>query len=103
MFVCVLTCDSCGYESEPFNEGYSLTSDSYTIIIKNLTTGSARIVKLKDCEIPSAMESDVDIESIVLKDNEEVIRTQFGVGELISANCPNCQSSVLNKNIIGMD
>lgn len=102
MFVCMLKCPSCYYESDSFFEGYDVHTDTHTVLCKNLLTRVVRFVRLANSELPFAAKDDSSIEDFARADNEEVVRTQIGVEEELDAICPNCGHQRLLKEVVGI-
>ncbi len=102
MFVCVLKCLSCNYESESFVETYSIHSDAHTILCKSPTTGYLRIVRLDSSDIPDAITTDTAIENFATVDDEIVVRTCPGKKEQLDLICPSCDHRGLLKEIVGV-
>jgi hypothetical protein len=102
MIVCKLKCGKCDYESAPFVEGYSVHSDSHTVLCKNRGTNTIRIAELKNKEIGEDAETDSQIEAIAVCDDEEVLKTNLGVEERLGVPCPVCGNKGLDKIIVGV-
>ena len=102
MIICKLMCCSCDYESPPFAEGYSVHSDSHTILCVNRERNTIRIAELKNKDIGEDVESDSQIEAIAVCDDEEVIKTNLGVEEKLGVPCPACGHVGLDKIIVGV-
>lgn len=104
MFVCKIDCIDCDYQSDPFIEGYNLHSDAFTFLCQNSETQEIRFLTLSKSEIPVELVTDDQIESFVtINPPEKIIKSHFGVEEIINIQCPNCGRDGLSKRIIGVN
>ena len=102
MIICRLTCPKCSYESDPFDERYSVHSETHTILCLNQESKSIRIAMLRDDDIPEGVSDDKLIEALVLREGEEALQTRVGKEETIHAVCPRCGHWGLQKTILGI-
>ncbi len=100
MFTAKLVCDSCGYQSDDFVDGFG--DDLYTVICQHTSTHDIRIVEVRYSEIPIESTSDPQIEALVPHSEETVIQTNPGYDERLEAPCPKCGAKTLMKTMTGL-
>jgi len=105
MFVVMLSCSSCNFESETFVEGYDVHRATFAVIVQNKKNNAVRIAKVREVNAGaelSDVEFDEALERSALEPNEVAIRTTIGQEEVLPMCCPRCGKSELKKMVRGI-
>ena len=108
MWICVLTCPNCAYESNEFTQGFDIFEQTCTVLFVRKSDKQFHICVITETELKAHgadMDTGEGLDSAILAmatAEEDYVKLPFGQDASIEAKCPDCGNIGLNRKITGM-